>query len=230
MKLHLLLTLTGGLMLVGIAQPVRSCPVSYPRAEAPASVLPPLGLVEALAKAKAEAEGLAYFATAYCDKASPGSLLEFLQTYNRQKELTDQVLLQLIAENYQSGLFKPLRSYRQLNKLLAAKPLANISPGDVRNARTKRYVEGLVLIEAEARQLRAQAATLLRQQQAAAGGLSAKGLDLSATIADPLGAAGTLVGLIKDLSDMKSARVASLNTLLDGLRLAPLRDAVKPKP
>lgn len=230
MKPHLLLAFTVGLALAGIARPVRSCPAAYPPTEAPASVLPPLGLVEALAKAKAEAEGLAYFVTAYCDKASPGTLLEFLQTYNRQKELTDQVLLQLIAENYQSGLLKPLRSYRQLNKLLATKPLADIRSGDVANARTRRYVEGLVLMEGQARQLRELAATLLRQQQAAAGSLSAKALDLSATIADPLGAAGTLVGLIKDLSDMKSARVSSLNTLLDGLRLAPLRDAVKPKP
>ncbi len=188
--------------------------------------LPPLGLVATLAQLKADSEGLAFIVTNDSQAQKKPQMLKFLEAYSRQKSLTDQLVFQLIADNYQaSKLFKRLRSYKKLNTLLATTTLDKVAPVATPTSPVEKYTAFLKQIYDASQDLQRLKEPLLPSAKVSK-------IDIQSVIAlpiDPVSAAVALAGLYKDLSDLKAARITSLNTVLDGLRLVALRDAVKSK-
>jgi len=57
-----------------------------------------------------------------------------------------------------------------------------------------------------------------------------KGIELLPTLKSALDLTSTTVGIIKTISDLKQSKVKGICQCLDGVRLAPYSDIIKPKP
>ena len=57
-----------------------------------------------------------------------------------------------------------------------------------------------------------------------------KGIELLSTLKSALDLTSTTVGIIKSISDLKQSKVKGICQCLDGVRLAPYSDIIKPKP
>ncbi|MFW9973272.1 MAG: hypothetical protein ACFFDF_24015 [Candidatus Odinarchaeota archaeon] len=150
--------------------------------------------------------------------------IKFVNLYNDTKAITDQIIVQLIADSRRKN---SLRFVRKLDNLLVKKNINQISEIDFHNKKLKGYVKNIKKSAITYSQLMDFKITDDSTKNPL-NILGIKGFFPSAISGEELtGMLSFVTATIKDVKESKEKKVEKLTEILDNLRLSPLQDLAK---
>ncbi len=160
-----------------------------------------LGLISDLMQIKCESE--LNLAQSIHRSDSTVVLQKYMTAYTLVNAMISQLEADMIAAN-------SISRYKKIDKVLKSD---DVNSGKTDDALVQRYLNTL------------QAASVVWENKP-----MDKGIELLSTLKSALDLTSTTVGIIKSISDLKQSKVKGICQCLDGVRLAPYSDIIKPKP
>jgi hypothetical protein len=152
--------------------------------------------------------------------------IRFVNLYNDTKIITDQVILQLIANCRQTN---SLKYFKELDNLLLTKDINQIDETQLSNLKLKKYVKNLKNINIVSTKLinfkTSDKLTENVSQNASISGF----IKTNITIPELTGVLSFVTATIKDIRENKEKKVEKIMSMLNDVRLSRLEDLIKDK-
>ena len=184
-----------------------------------------LGLISEFVFIKLTSENLA-IRIVNDDLITEKDKIRFVNLYNDTKVITDQVILQLIADSRRNN---NLRYFKEIDKLLLNTNITDIKESELTNKKLKGYIKNLNKINSVYTKLKT-FATSDKPNESPLQNMSLKGFStMTTSIPDLTGVLNFVTATVKDIRESKEKKVEKISTMLNEVRLSSLKDLVKDK-
>jgi len=179
-----------------------------------------LGLVSEIAFIKMTSENLAIRVLNDTSVSEVDKVI-LANYYTDVKIITDQVLLQLIADSRSKNNVK---YYKKLDKLIVKKTVNEISESDLKRPKLQGYIKALKKLESSFSQIQNYKITETPDIDPLSE-LNLKGFfPTSASVEELTGALTLVTSTIKDIREGKEKKVEKITSVLNELRLSSIQD------
>jgi len=184
-----------------------------------------LGLISELVFIKLTSENLA-IRIVNDDLIKEKDKIRFVNLYNNTKIITDQFILQLIADSRRKN---SLGYFKKIDKLLIEASIMNIKDSEITDRKLKGYIKNLIKINSVYTKLRT-FETSDKPNENPLQNMSLKGFfQMTTTIPELTGALSFVTATVKDIRESKEKKVEKISTMLNEVLLSSLEDLVKDK-
>jgi hypothetical protein len=179
-----------------------------------------LGIVSELTFYKLSAENLA-ISILNDTTVSKVSKFAFLQEYNELKIVSDQILLQLIADLKRRNRIK---YYKKLDDLYTQSSIAKPKIEDVKIEKVKSYVYNLMKVDTTFKSVLDRGKSIMADIKESNPN---KAFITTPSLAELTGALGFFTATIKDIRESREKKVEKICVILNDLRLKAVQDLLK---